>query len=61
MRITPALAETDRLRTVLCSGTPKGDHFILNFPWGEILPFSILILMIFGYLKLDQLFQTAYL
>lgn len=34
-------------RTVMCSGTPKDDRFILNFPWGEILLFPILMLLIY--------------
>lgn len=46
LRIPPALAETHRLRPVVCSGTPKDEPSLLNFPQGERLLFSIRMLTI---------------
>ena len=36
-----------RLRKVVCSGSPKGDHSLLNVPRGERLLFALRMLMIY--------------
>ena len=62
LRIPRALAETRTLRTVVCSGTPKGERSLLNFAQGERLLLSIRMLMLYpGELEVTSTASSAYL